>query len=58
MMKMESRSRVTGVNLTNAIEYHLRNAGFYEEVIDEIVEALEWKSEINKYKEELGIPTF
>ncbi len=58
MMKMESRPRVASVNLTNNIGYHLRNAGFYEEVIDEIVEALELKSEINKFKEEKGIPTF
>lgn len=54
-MKMESRPRV---HLTNNIEYHLRNAGFYEEVIDEIVDALELKSEIEKFKEEKGIPTF
>jgi hypothetical protein len=57
-MKMESRPRVDSVNLTNNIGHHLRNAGFYEDVIDEIVEALELKSEINKFKEEQGIPTF
>ncbi len=57
MMKMESRLRVAGVDLTNTIEYHLRNAGFYEEVIDEIVDALQLKSEFNKYKEEISIPT-
>ncbi len=57
MMKMKSRPRVAGVDLANTIEYHLRNAGFYEEVIDEIVDALQMKSEFNKYKEEIGIPT-
>lgn len=56
-MKMDSRPGLAGVNLTDTIGYHLRNAGFYEEVIDEIVEALEYKSEFDKYKKELGLPT-
>ena len=56
-MQVSDERRPATINLEKTIEFHLRNAGFKEEVIDEIVEALEWKSEFNKYKEELGIQT-
>ena len=56
-MKTQTRLVVPGSSLVNTIEYHLRNAGFYEEVIDEIVDALELKLEFNKYKQDLDIQT-
>jgi hypothetical protein len=56
-MKSKNRHGVDSVDLARTVEFHLRNANFNEEIIDEIVEALEWKLEFNKYKEELGIKT-
>jgi len=56
-MKSKNRHGVDSVDLARTVEFHLRNANFNEEIIDEIVEALEWKIEFNKYKEELGIKT-
>lgn len=55
MMKLQTGHGVASVDLQSTIEFHLRNAGFREEVIDEIVDALEWKSEFEKFKEELNI---
>ena len=57
-MKTKNKPAVSGADLVYFIESHLRNAGFHEEIIAEIVEALEWKLEFNKYKEEIGINTF
>jgi hypothetical protein len=56
-MKTKNQRAVSSIDLVRTIEFHLRNASFNEEVIDEIVEALEWKLEFNKYKEDLGIKT-
>ena len=55
MMEIKSQHGIATIHLENTIGSHLRNAGFREEVIDEIVEALELKSELTKYKEELGL---
>ena len=55
MMEIKSQSGIATIHLEHTIGSHLRNAGFREEVIDEIVEALELKSELSKYKEELGL---
>ena len=55
MMTIKSHSGTATIKLENTIGFYLRNAGFKEEVINEIVEALEWKSEFEKFKEEKGI---
>ena len=55
MMTIKSHSGTATIKLENTIGFYLRNAGFKEEVINEIVEALEWKSEFEKFKEERGI---
>lgn len=52
-MMIQTHSGVATVNLPQTIGFHLRNAGFKEEVIGEIVEALKWKSEFEEFKEEL-----
>lgn len=57
MMTIKSHSGIATIKLENTIGFYLRNAGFKEEVINEIVEALEWKSEFEKFKEERGIST-
>ncbi len=57
MMTIKSHSGTATIKLENTIGFYLRNAGFKEEVINEIVEALEWKSEFEKFKEERGINT-
>jgi len=56
-MTTKSRHTVASADLVKTIEFHLRNASFNEEIIEEIVDALQWKLEFNKYKEELGIAT-
>ena len=55
MMELKSQHGTATIHLEHTIGSHLRNAGFREEVIDEIVEALEIKSELTKYKKELGL---
>ena len=55
MMEIKSQNGTATIHLEHTIGSHLRNAGFREEVIDEIVEALEIKSELTKYKKELGL---
>lgn len=57
MMKIQTELGTSLVDLPRSVESHLRNAGFVEEVIDEIVKALEWKEEFDNYKRELGIIT-
>lgn len=54
-MEIKGQHGNATIHLEHTIGSHLRNAGFREEVIDEIVEALELKSEFTKYKEELGL---
>ena len=53
-MMIQTNHGIARVNLPKTIGFHLRNAGFKEEVIGEIVEALEWKSEFEGFKEELA----
>ena len=57
MMEIKSQSGIATIHLEHTIGSHLRNAGFREEVIDEIVDALELKLEFNKYKQDLDIQT-
>jgi len=57
MMKIQTGLGTSNVDLPRAVESHLRNAGFVDNVIDEIVKALEWKEEFDNYRRELGIVT-
>lgn len=57
MMKIQTGLGSSFVDLPRVVESHLRNAGFIDEVIDEIVKALTWKEEFDNYKRELGIVT-
>ena len=57
MMKIQTELGTSHIDLPRSVESHLRNAGFVEEVIDEIVTALVWKEEFDNYKRELGIIT-
>ena len=54
-MNIHTGQGTAKIDLKNSIGSYLRNAGFHEEVITEIKEALEWKSEFEQYKKELGI---